>query len=36
MILNGRLQATIAAYLFGALLVSAQTLRIDFNHGSAT
>ena len=36
MILNGRLQAILAAYLFGALLVSAQTLQIDFNHGSAT
>ena len=36
MILIGRLQATLAAYLFGSLLVSAQTLRIDFNQGSVT
>ena len=36
MISVDRLQATLAAYLFGSLLVSAQTLRIDFNHGSAT
>lgn len=36
MILTGRLQGTLAAYLFGSLLVSAQTLRIDFNQGSVT